>query len=357
MAYTDIDDGSAYFQTALWTGNGSTQSITNDGNSDLQPDFIWTKRRDGDGQNHHAIDSARGVSKALVPNDTDTEATKSNGITAFNSDGFSVGTDANFNNNTTTYVGWQWKANGGTATGSFSESGNNPAVSFQANTTAGFSIITYTGTGSNGSFAHGLNSKPTWWVVKPRENVSDNQWFVCHQGFASDYATDFIHFDTTGAKQDNALMWQDTAPDSSSIYVGSKPGTNNDGNTFICYAWHDVQGFSKFGNYKGNGIANGPFVYTGFKPAWVMIKCTSQTEPWFIVDTKRSVDNPTLEALIPNASDVENTTDGYSIDILSNGFKCRADSGQQNENNGNYIYMAFAEHPFVSSKGVPATAR
>ena len=361
MAYTTIDDGSAYFQTALWTGNGGTQSITNDGNSDLQPDFVWTKRRDTDGQNHHVVDSSRGVTKTLVPNDTDTEATKSTGLTAFNSDGFSIGADANYNNNTELYVGWQWKANGGSRT-TFSESSNNPAGGYQANTTAGFSIIDYTGTlgdsgGGSGTFAHGLNSAPTWWVVKPRVNVSDNQWFVCHQGLASDYATDFIHFDTTGAKQDNALMWNDTAPTNSVITVGSKPGTNNDGSGFICYAWHDVQGFSKFGSYTGNGIVNGPVIYTGFKPAWIMIKCTSQTEPWFIVDTKRSTANPTNEALVPNDANTENTTAGYNIDILSYGFKCRGDSGQQNEDGGNYIYMAFAKHPLVSSKGVPVTAR
>jgi hypothetical protein len=353
VAYTTIDDPSAYFQIALWTGNGSTQSITNDGNSDLQPDFIWTKRRDGDGQNHHAIDSTRGASLALVPNDTDTDATKSNGITAFNSDGFSVGTDANFNNNTTTYVAWQWKANGGTRT-TFSESGNNPAGGHQANTTAGFSIIDYTGTGANGTFAHGLNSAPTWWVVKPRENVSDNQWFVCHQGLASDYATDFIHFDTAGNTQDNALMWNDTAPTSSVITVGSKPGTNNDGNTFICYAWHEVQGFSKFGSYVGNGNADGTFVYTGFKPALVITKGGS--DDWVMLDNKRNTFNAVTERLFTNDSGSTSTTANW-MDFLSNGFKPRVSDGKHNGSGTTYIYMAFAEHPFVSSKGAPVTAR
>jgi hypothetical protein len=371
MAYTTIDDGSAYFQTAIYSGTGSNQSITNDGNSDLQPDFVWVKcRQDDSGAGHRLTDSSRLSSGAptltLQANSNavefdDNVASGSAATTAFNSDGFSIGTNGNYNTDGDTYVAWQWKANGGSRT-TFSESSNNPAGGYQANTTAGFSIIDYTGTlgdsgGGSGTFAHGLNSAPTWWVVKPRVNVSDNQWFVCHQGLASDYATDFIHFDTTGAKQDNALMWNDTAPTNSVITVGSKPGTNNDGSGFICYAWHDVQGFSKFGSYTGNGIINGPVIYTGFKPAWIMIKCTSQTEPWFIVDTKRSTTNPTNEALVPNDSSTENTTAGYNIDILSYGFKCRGDSGQQNEDGGNYIYMAFAEHPFVSSKGVPTTAR
>ena len=356
VAYTTIDDPSAYFQIALWTGNGSTQSITNDGNSDLQPDFIWTKRRTADGQNHHVVDSSRGSTITLVPNDTDTDATKSNGITAFNSDGFSVGTDANFNGNTHPYVGWQWKANGGTRT-TFSESGDNPAGGHQANTTSGFSIIDYTGTGANGTFAHGLNSAPTWWVVKPRTNVSDNQWFVCHQGLASDYATDFIHFDTTGATQDNALMWNDTAPTSSVITVGSKPGTNNDDGGFICYAWHDVQGFSKFGKYIGNGLDDGPFIYTGFKPAWMMLRRTDNARPWFIFDNKRSPRNVMKIRLKADSDAADDTSNDNRIDFVSNGFKIRDDALEMAADGGTYVYMAFAENPFVSSKGVPVTAR
>ena len=351
MAYTTIDDGSAYFQTATWTGNGSTQSITNGGNSDLQPDWIWTKRRDGDGQNHHGIDSARGASKAMVLNDVDGEATKSNGITAFNSDGFSVGTDTNFNNNTTTYVVWQWKANGGTSSGSFSEAGNNPAVNYQANTTSKFSIALYTGTGGNGSFAHGLGVIPTFVIIKNRDNTTD--WGVYHQASGND---SYLVLNTDAAKATAGTMWQDTTPNSSSVYIGTNTKVNTDGEKYVCYSFSDVQGFSKFGSYKGNGNANGPFVYTGFKPAWVMTKNISNAGGWAIMDTGRSPFNVMNEYLIANTADTESSGQDFDIDSVSNGFKVRYTNSNYNANGSTIIYMAFAEHPFVSSKGVPVTA-
>jgi|TARA_R100001443_G_scaffold70627_1_gene78928 hypothetical protein len=360
MAYTTIDDGSAYFQTATWTGNGSTQSITNGGNSDLQPDWIWTKRRNGDGQNHHGIDSTRGASKAMVINDVDGEATKSNGITAFNSDGFSVGTDTNFNNNTTTYVGWQWKANGGTTTtndASATSVGSIDSV-YQANTTAGFSIVTYTGTGSNGTIAHGLGSTPKWYFVKNRSESSisgtGQSWIVYHSVMAHGAA---MFLNTDDSKMNHSPFWNSTAPTSTTFSVGTDSRTNTSGDDYIAYCFAEKQGYSKFGSYVGNANADGPFVYTGFKPAWVMTKNMSNAGGWAIMDTGRSPFNVINEYLIANTADTESSGQDFDIDSVSNGFKVRYTNGNYNANGSTIIYMAFAEHPFVSSKGVPTTAR
>ena len=360
MAYTTVDDGSAYFQTATWTGNGSTQSITNGGNSDLQPDWIWTKRRDGDGQNHHGIDSTRGASKAMVLNDVDGEATKSNGITAFNSDGFSVGTDTNFNNNTTTYVGWQWVANSGTTTtndASATSVGSIDSV-YQANTTAGFSIVTYTGTGSNGTIAHGLGSTPKWYFVKNRSESSisgtGQSWIVYHSVMAHGAA---MFLNTDDSKMNHSPFWNSTAPTSTTFSVGTDSRTNTSGDDYIAYCFAEKQGYSKFGSYVGNANADGPFVYTGFKPAWVMTKNMSNAGGWAIMDTGRSPFNVINEYLIANTADTESSGQDFDIDSVSNGFKVRYTNGNYNANGSTIIYMAFAEHPFVSSKGVPTTAR
>ena len=360
MAYTTVDDGSAYFQTATWTGNGSTQSITNGGNSDLQPDWIWTKRRDTDGQNHHGIDSTRGASKAMVINDVDGEATKSNGITAFNSDGFSVGTDTNFNNNTTTYVGWQWKANGGTTTtndASATSVGSIDSV-YQANTTAGFSIVTYTGTGSNGTIAHGLGSTPKWYFVKNRSESSisgtGQSWIVYHSVMAHGAA---MFLNTDDSKMNHSPFWNSTAPTSTTFSVGTDSRTNTSGDDYIAYCFAEKQGYSKFGSYVGNANVDGPFIYTGFKPAWVMTKNMSNAGGWAIMDSGRSPFNVMNEYLIANTADTESSGQDFDIDSLSNGFKVRYTNGNYNANGSTIIYMAFAEHPFVSSTGVPVTAR
>jgi len=359
MAYTTIDDGSAYFQTATWTGNGSTQSITNGGNSDLQPDWIWTKRRDGDGQNHHGIDSTRGASKAMVLNDVDGEATKSNGITAFNSDGFSVGTDTNFNNNTTTYVGWQWVANSGTTTtndASATSVGSIDSV-YQANTTSGFSIVTYTGTGSNGTIAHGLGVAPTFIMAKNRSESSvsstDQSWVIYHSGMG---AGSGVFLNTTDTFMNHSAWWNGTASTSTVFSVGTDSRTNNSGDNFVAYCFADIQGYSKFGKYEANASDDGPFIYTGFKPAWVMIKNIDNANNWVMHDNQRGAFNVNDEQLSPNTSGVE-ATDSSKMDFLSNGFKIRIDAQGVNNSGHTMIYHAFAESPFVSSKGVPTTAR
>ncbi len=359
MAYTTIDDPSAYFHIQLYTGSSSGQSITNDANAgDFKPDWVWIKRRDGDpnsvGNGHNSLyDSSRGVTKEIYSDLNNAEATNSNALTAFGTDGFTVGTEARVNSNGLAFVAWQWKCNGGTTT-SFTESGNNPGGTIQTNTTAGFSIITTTGTGATGTIAHGLGAVPHWWISKQRSNAEN--WSVYHVNNTSAPETEILTLNTGDATADNANAYNDTAPTSTNLTVHTKNEVNTNGRTYVHYVFIPIQGFSKFGSYNGNGDADGPFVYLGFKPAWLMIKRTdSSSDGWYIFDSTRSPTNLVDKAIRANASNVES---GESIDLLSNGFKHRI-GGNNNFNNasGTYIYMAFAEHPFVSSEGVPVTAR
>jgi len=355
MAYTTIDDPSEYFQTTLYTGDGSSsQAQTNTGNSDLQPDWVWIKKRaGGTARAHQLYDSTRGVTKLLHSDSDGAEQTQSAGLTAFGSDGFTVSDDDGIGANTATYVAWQWKCNGGTTT-SFTESGNNPGGTIQTNTTAGFSIITTTGTGATGTIAHGLGAVPHWWISKQRSNAEN--WAVYHVSNTSAPETEILTLNTTDATADNANAYNDTAPTSTNLTVHTKNEVNTDGRTYVHYVFAPIQGYSKFGSYTGNGNADGPFVYTGFKPAWLLIKRTSSSGDWLLWDNKRDTFNVTDVVLKPNSSAAENTGYWY-IDFLSNGFKIRATDGEINQNGGTLIYMAFAEHPFVSSKGVPVTAR
>jgi len=349
MAYTTIDDPSAYFQTTLYSGNGSTQSITNGGNSDLQPDWVWIKERSAS-DDHKSYDSSRGTTKKISQNDTSTEENQE-GLTAFNSDGFSLGSHAGSNQSSQTYVAWQWKANGGTRTTN-TESGNNPAGGYQVNTTAGFSIVDFTGTGGAGTMAHGLGAVPKFYVVKGR--TVGGSWRCYHADNGSDPETDSLKLDENIATADLAGWWNDTAPTSSVFSLGDDDQVNDDAGSFIGYFWTDIQGYSKFGSYTGNDNADGPFIYTGFKPAWVMMKKTDTTGSWIIKDNKIDSYNPATQVIYPDLPNAEN--DAQTLDLLSNGFKHRSAEGDGNDAN-TYTYMAFAEHPFVSSEGVPCTAR
>jgi hypothetical protein len=328
----------------LYTGNGSTQSITGVG---FQPDFSWFKQRSGGGGNHALFDVVRGVTKMLPSDLGNVEETQS-GLTAFNSDGFSLGAWSGSNNNTETFVAWNWKAGG---SGSSNTDGS-VTTSVSANADAGFSIISYTGSGSGTiTIGHGLSKAPEMWTVKARDDVGDNQWFVCHKGFASDYYTDFIHFDTTGAVQDSGARWGDTAPTSSIITIGS--ASTNESGDYICYAWHSVDGYSKVGSYTGNNNADGTFVYTGFRPAWIMVKASSTGGThydWAIYDIARSTYNAVANVLEANQSQAEvtGTGRGLPIDIVSNGFKFRSSYAESNAAQ-TYIYIAFAETPFKYS--------
>ena len=352
MAYTTIDDGSAHFHTLLYTGNGSDdRNLTNDANAgDFKPDWLWIKQRSAE-RGHIIVDSSRGATKRIRPDSNAAEDTKADHIQAFLTDGFQVGTNNTTNVNSGTYVAWQWKANGGTTT-SFSESGNNPAGAHQANTTAGFSIVTYTGTGANGTVAHGLGAKPN--VMLQKKIGGDASWVVYHDKVASDPATDYLILNESSANADYAPHFNDTEPTSTVFTVGTDGAVNSDGVTNIMYCFTEIKGYSKFGSYTGNGNADGTFAYTGFKPAWIMVKRTDGSNDWIVFDSKRLGYNGDNKRLYPNQIYVEDTT---GFDLLSNGFKTRMTGTTLNGSGNSYVYMAFAEHPFVSSEGVPTTAR
>ena len=351
MAYTTIDDPSAYFQAQTYTGNAGVNNIVNEGNSDLQPDWVWLKARDIT-HPHTIRDSTRGTNKFLYISTAD-EGTNTY-LTSFNSDGFSMNaTDNEVNGNSNTYVAWQWKAGGGSRT-TFTESGNHPGGGRQVNTTAGYSIIDYVGTGGNGTIAHGLGAIPKLVFVKNRDGGTNDSWFTHWTGLLGDNKV--LYWNSTDGAATNASAFNSTAPTSTNITVGTNSATNTDGDNYIMYAFTDIKGYSDFGTYEGNGDADGPFIYTGFKPAFIMLKSVDSAQVWSIRDSGREPTNPAKLAIYANESGVESDHANNSVDLLSNGFKLR-NPYSENVNNETFTYMAFAEHPFVSSKGVPTTAR
>ena len=362
MAYTNIDVPSAYFQTALYAGNGGTQSITNDGNSDLQPDWVWTKSR-SDSSFHLVTDSTRGTTKRIYPNSTAAEESHSNMVTAFNSDGFSIGNHSAINTSGYNYVGWQWKANGGT-TASNTDGDINSTV--QVNQDAGFSIVTYTGNGSTAdqTVGHGLGVRANAVLVKNRDSAAN--WVVYVDGLAVNHC---LELNTTDPQSDSTqgrvLSSSAGSYGTSSIFTlrngsGSVVQTNTSGEDYVAYCFAEKQGYSKFGSYVGNGNANGPFVYTGFKPAFVMMKRSDAAgSSWAIFDNKRSDSgfNVIDKEIAANENSAEYDRAAANTDFLSNGFKIRNTDGWHNTSGGTYIYMAFAENPFTTSTGIPTTAR
>ena len=352
MAFTTINDPSKHMQIAIYTGNGSSQSITFDGNSDMQPDWLWTKNRNST-FDPIMRDTSRGIANRLLVHATDAEG-GATGTTAFNSDGFSLDSTNTVNNNTNTYVAWGWKANGGTRTTN-SESGNNPAGGYQVNTTAGFSIVDYTGTGSAGTMAHGLGVVPHTIWVQNRDEGED--WAVYHKRASSAGNDSYLRLNTNDGAATAGTVWNDTSPTSTVFTIGSNNKTNKDGVKYIAYCFAPIKGYSKFGFYKGNGNDDGTFVNTGFKPAWLMIKRTTANQ-WGIYDSVRSPHNEITANLDADSNSAENTATNYDdLDFLSNGFKLYEENDDINADGGSYVYFAFAEFPFVSSKGIPATAR
>ena len=347
MAYTTIDDPTIYFNTKLYTGNGSTQSITGVG---FQPDWVWIKNR-GAVTNHEVADSVRGANKLLKPNDTDAEQSNSNKITSFDSDGFGVGNDANVNQNSTAIVSWNWKAGGAGS----SNSNGSIASTVSANTTAGFSIVSWTGSGSSATIGHGLGATPKYIIVKNRTDSVN--WFLYNHSIITAGASNksFMTLNETDALGTNGSATTFTSVSSTTFGVGTDNIINGSSDNMIAYVFAEKKGYSKFGSYTGNGNADGTFVYTGFKPAWVMFKRTSGTTNWQILDNKRSTFNPVNKHLRANTSIAEFTN--YPVDFLSNGFKFRNTDGDNNTSGETYIYMAFAESPFVNSNGVPNNAR
>ena len=359
MAYTTIDDASAYFQTALYTGNGGTISITNDGNSDLKPDWVWVKNRTA--YQHQSFDSSRGVHQKIHQSVTNAESTDTNTITAFNSDGFSLGSNVGGNQNSTAHVAWQWKANGGTT--ATNTTGNGIDAVIQASATSGFSIITYTGNGtqSGHTVGHGLGAVPKMIISKDRTNSSNVvSWRVYHEAVGN---TKYMELQSHAA-QSTFNDWDNTSPTSSVYSVGGAGGytpTNTNNALYVAYVFADVQGYSKFGKYVGTGNRDGsPFIYTGFQPAFIMVKNTAAATGWAMFDNKRTIANGDMDYLAADRNDAESNA-GFShtdpVDFLSNGFKVMNSDAWMNTGGTKYIYMAFAEQPFVTSTGVPATAR
>ena len=339
-----INKPDEYFNTVLYTGNGGTNAITGVG---FQPDWVWIKNRP-DAKDHQIYDSVRGTTKVIGSDRTSAEATVSNGLTAFGSDGFTVGADSNVNDNGDSHVSWNWLASNTTA----SNSNGSITSTVSANTTSGFSVVSYTGTGANATVGHGLGSAPSMIIVKNRSAVKD--WVIYHKSLGN---TKFLEFTTSG-EQTASNRWNNTTPTNSVFSLGSDNGANGSGNSHIAYCFAEKKGFSKFGSYTGNGNADGTFVYTGFKPAFYMIKRTDSTGSWIIKDNKRPGYNVNGSYLVANDSLAESTGSGnVASDELSNGFKIRGTSSSLNTSGGTYIYMAFASNPFVTSGGIPTTAR
>jgi len=347
-----ISNGANYFAATTYTGNGSTQSINNGNNTTIattfQPDFVWYKSRVSGVYNHGLFDSVRGTTKQLFSNTTGAEATFS-GVTAFNSNGFSLGSDAGGNNNTDNYIAWQWKANGSGVT----NTNGSITSTVNVNATAGFSVVTYTGNGTSGAtIGHSLGVAPSMIIVKQR-GTGGTDWTVYHASLGN---TKAIFLDGTYAPDTSAVYWNNTSPTSSVFTSGSGGNQNTNGGTYVAYCWSQVAGFSKFGSYTGNGSTDGPFVYTGFRPRFVMIKDTTNAQPWIIVDTSRNTYNVGGDYLEPNSSGAEDSGSSVStataMDIVSNGFKLRnsaSSSGYTNANGDVYVYAAFAENPFRNS--------
>ena len=336
-----------YFNTILYTGNGGTQSLTGVG---FQPDLVWNKRRTG--ANEHALtDAVRGTTKTLFSSLANAETTQSGGLTSFDSDGYSVGSSGEFNDNSETYVGWNWKANG---QGSSNTDGSINTTYTSANTTSGFSISTYTGTGANATVGHGLGVAPKVVLIKQTNGTA--WWFMYHNDLGT---TGKLNLNTTGYNNDlQASYWNSTAPSSSVFSLGTESSVNASSQNFVAYCFAEKKGFSKFGSYTGNGSADGSFIFTGFKPAFLLSKMSSGTQGWFLVDNKRANPfNPVDGSLHPNSNAAENTSSDFFVDFLANGFKLRDNDAQLNGSGSTYIYMAFAEAPLVSSNGVPAVAR
>ena len=357
MAYTLIDDPSAYFQTALYAGNNTTDhNIANDGNSDLQPDLVWIKQRTSN--NPHVLqDTSRGFAgngeaNVLLSNSSQAEATNG-AFESFNTNGFGVGgtnvASGAYNLSGSNYVAWQWKANGGTTA---SNTDGNTTTTVQANQDAGFSIVTYTGTGSGSqTMGHGLGVTPNIVLTKNRSGTG-RAWSFNGNFGGLIYGTNKLILDQTSAL--TADTNDVTAASSTTFTGGGSNGVNANGVTYVAYCFAEKQGYSKFGKYVGNGNADGAFIYTGFKPAVIILKRTDSARNWNIITGKTS-ENVIDLRLNPNDSAAEYT--GTATDFLSNGFKLRNTNASANASGGTFIYMAFAESSFVTSGGIPTTAR
>ena len=331
MAFTSIDNPELYMQCKLYSGTGSSQAITFDGDENMSPDLVWMKCRSHD-DNHTLFNTTSGATKRIFSNLNQQESTESTSLTSFDSDGFTLGSDALANGNTKTFVAWAWKESA----------------------TAGFDILKYEGNATNRTISHSLSAVPHWIIIKNLESTSSSaeHWLVYHKGTGNTHG---VLLNEMTAKIDDATYFQDTDPTSSVFSIGTADRCNKNNEDNIAFLWSEKQGFSKFGKFTGNGNANGPFIHLGFRPAWVVIRRVNDSTHWQAQDNKRQGFNPDNERLYLNDAAAEQTAN--FIDLLSNGIKCITSDAGGNGNGDTYIYMAFAESPFVNSKGVPNNAR
>ena len=358
MAYTTIDKPGDYFNTIVYEGNEDNSGIQAQTGVGFQPDLVWVKNMEG-AYGHIWVDSVRGVGQTLTSRSTAAEEDEAGTVEVFGSDGFTVGQASQaggpaVNQDEKDHVAWCWKCETAFSNDASATSVGSIDSVGKVNTTAGFSIVSYTGTGANATIAHGLGAKPQVIIAKSRDTAQN--WLVQHKySIGSDGWTDSLVLNLTNAADDDASYWNDTEPTSTVFSVGSSALSNKSSDAMIAYCFAEKQGYSKFGSYTGNGNANdGTFVYTGFAPAFVMAKRTDSTSQWCMVDNKRPGYNIAVNTIFANSSEVEATDLG--VNLLSNGFK-EDTTNNLGASGGSYIYMAFAENPFVTSTGVPATAR
>jgi len=343
-----------FFSTKLYTGNGT--AIGSGGNAitgvGFQPDFTWMKQRNST-NNHNLQNSAVGATKYVNSDRNIAQVTNAESLTTWGADGFTLGNLADVNGSGNTFVSWNWKA--GTTTGIDTTGSTITPSAYSFNATSGFSIIAYTGNATSGAtLPHGLGVAPKMIMVKALDATEN--WRVYHADVDASPQDKYMILDTTAAVADATWAWNDTAPTSTLFSLGSGGSVNGSGNTFIAYCFADVKGFSKFGSYTGNGNTDGPFVYTGFRPAFILMKRTDSTGNWTIWDSKREGYNSTNDEIYANTTAAEGTGNVY-VDLVSNGFKWLVTDGMVNADGGNYIYAAFAEFPIVSSNDVPTVAR
>ncbi len=351
MSYTTIDRSTDYFRCKTYSGTGSSHAITYTESENMQPDMVIVKRRDS-ATAWHLHDSVRGATKMLKLNASDSETTDAEKMTSFDTNGFTVGTNGDANNSSGTFASWSWKA-GTSVSGTTGGSGTSKSYSGSVNTTSGISIISYEGNGTAGhTVPHGLNSAPDVVLVTRRNQASQRVMGLSALGF-----TKFMEFDLNGASQTSSLRFNDTAPSSSVFTLGSTFDTNRDGIDMIAWCFHSVKGYSKFSKFTGNGSSSAPpFIFTGFRPAFVLVKNTSQADSWFLHDDLRDGFNEDNEYLRVNETSAEGS--GVNrLNIFSNGFNVPTTDKSHNVDGNVYIYWAFARHPFVTSTGIPTTAR
>ena len=353
MGTPTIIKANEYFDVSLYEGNGTVIGSGGKTISGLQfkPDLAWIKNRDNASHFHTLYDSSRGVTKELYANSDSREGTATEGLTSFTSDGFVLGNAVNVNTSSNSFVSWNWLANGATTS---SNSNGSITSTVQASATSGFSIVKYTGTGSAATIGHGLSTAPTLIAVKNLADNSSNWHVYMNATRANNANTYYMMFNSDDSQSDVGAVWNDTSPTTTVFSVGGENTSNKASTNFIAYCWTDIEAFQKIGQYTGNNNADGPFIYTGFKPAFLMVKGLNIGNGWAVWDSARSPTNAIDKALFWNTTGADDT--GNTIDFLSNGFKLRSNNTDFNTAHI-YGYLAIAEQPFIGDGVSPTTAR